>query len=80
MAGQGNKETSKGPLNFPFSCFADKNGLKPHHDLWGNLQTNEGQTPELELMMLSMEGELLSCINWGLINVSKERLLDFHVN
>lgn len=31
-------------------------------------------------MPLSMDSELLSCINWGLINVSKERLSDFHVN
>lgn len=66
-----------GALIFTFSCCFHKEGLKPHQDLLGNLQTNEGQTPGLKLSPLSVEGELLFCINWGLINVSKERLSDF---
>lgn len=43
----------------------------------GNLQTNEEQAPEMEVIPLSVESESLICINWGLINVPKEKLSDF---
>lgn len=44
-----------------FSCLA---GLKPGGDVLGRLQTNEGQP-----ILLALWGELLSDINWTLINV-----------
>lgn len=60
-----------------FCCFEKR--LRPHHDWLASLQTSGGQTPEPGLTLLSILGELLSYINWGLINVSEERPSDFHV-
>lgn len=46
MTGEEGHESAKAfGLHIQPFCCSDKKGLKPHHDLLGNLQTNEGQTP-----------------------------------